>query len=413
MPKLKFTAAAVARLSTPETGRIDYFDAALPAFGLRVSKTGARKYFLMTRIDGKQVRLTLGVAKVKDDAPGLTLKEAREKAAEFGDLIERGIDPRQLKAVEKQLNQELSQNTFKAVGERFMRQHVDAQLTKSTAREYRRVLTGPDTADWQNKLISSISKADVLTVLDNMVERGSAGAANNTLAYLRKFFNWCTDKDLIEIPPTDRIKKPGPTNVGHRVLTLEECADVWRAFDAEGGAFGDLFKLLLLTGQRRSEVGGMRREELADLDGKSPTWNISAIRTKNARPHIVPLSKPAVEIIQSRPEIGDKGLFFTNTGKAPVSGYGRAKQRIDAWIAKDRENQERPTIPPWTLHDLRRTMVTIMNENLGVAPHVVEACVNHISGGAKAGVAGVYNKALYLDDRRKALVAWAELVRLI
>lgn len=291
-----------------------------------------------------------------------------------------------------------------------MRQHVEARLAQSTHREYRRVLFGPDTSAWANRPVSSITRADVRTVLDSMVERGSAGAANNTLAYLGKFFNWCAEKDLVEIPPTDRLKKPGPRKVGERTLNEGEIAEVWHAFDAEEGMFGDLFKLLLLTGQRRSEVGGMTRAELAGLDGDRSTWEIPGDRTKNGRPHVVPLSAEAAKIVKGRPVVGDAGLLFTYTGTTPASGFGRAKERVDAWINTKRKVAAVQPIPAWTLHDLRRTMVTMMNERLGVPPHVVEACVNHISGGAKAGVAGVYNKALYLNERRAALDAWGQLV---
>jgi integrase len=190
-----------------------------------------------------------------------------------------------------------------------------------------------------------------------------------------------------------------------------EIVEVWQAFGAEGGAFCDLFKLLLLTGQRRGEVVGMRRAELFELDGDKPTWEIPGDRTKNGRPHSVPLAPQAVKIIDARPEIGEAGLLFTTTGKTPISAFSKTKERVDGRIARRREEAGLSPMPDWTLHDLRRTMVTLMNERLSIAPHVVESCVNHISGGAKAGVAGVYNKALYLTERRAAMSAWAGFVQ--
>jgi integrase len=407
MPKMKLTALAVARIAPPVTGQVDYFDTAMPAFGLRVSLAGSRTYFAMTRVHGKLVRLTIGKAKIKDDDVGLSLKEAREKAGQWVDLAARGIDPRQLKTQERQDNQERASNTFKTVGERFMRQHVEPRLAPATRREYRLMFDGKDVAPWADKPVSSISRADVRAVLDAMVERGSPSMANNTLAYLRKFFNWCAEKDLIDIPPTDRMKPPAPKTVGERTLNEAEIVEVWRAFEAKGDAFRDLFKLLLLTGQRRSEVGGMSWAELSGLDGDRAAWEIPRERTKNSRPHLVPLAPPAVAIIEAMPVIGDAGLLFTTTGATPISGFSKAKERVDAWIADERRKAGRAPMPDWTIHDLRRTMVTMMNERLGIAPHVVEACVNHISGGAKAGVAGVYNKALYLNERREALYAWA------
>lgn len=410
MPKMKLTALAVGRLNPPATGQVDYFDTTMPAFGVRVSLAGTRTFFVMTRVHGKLARLTIGKAKIKDDGPGLSLKDAREKAGAWTELAGKGIDPRQLKAQEREGNEERSRNTFKTVGERFMTQYVERRLALSTHREYRRTLFGQDTAAWAHRPVADITRADVRGVLDTMVERGSPSAANHTLAYLSKFFNWCAEKDLIETPPTDRVKAPTANNIGERALSEAEIAEVWRAFEAEGNSFRDLFKLLLLTGQRRSEVGGMDRSELSDLDGNRPLWEIPGKRTKNGRPHLVPLVPQTVAIINALPWIGDGGLLFTTTGATPISGFSKAKSRIDAWIAQQRKQNGVKPMPEWDLHDLRRTMVTMMNERLGIVPHVVEACVNHISGKAKAGVAGVYNKALYLAERREALTAWAGFV---
>lgn len=410
MPKIRLTALAVARLAPPPSGQVDYFDTSMPAFGVRVSLAGTRTYFVMTRVQGKLARLTISKAKVKDDDPGLSLKDAREKAGEWADLAARGIDPRQVKAEEREGNEERSRNTFKTAGERFMAQYVERRLAVSTHREYRRTLFGPDTAGWAHRPVAGITRAEVRSVLDAMVERGSPSAANHTLAYLSKFFNWCAEKDLIAVPPTDRVKAPTPNNVGERALIELEIVEVWRAFEAEGDSFRDLFKLLLLTGQRRSEVGGMDRRELSGLDGDRPLWEIPGKRTKNGRPHLVPLVPQTAAIIRELPWIGDGGLLFTTTGATPISGFSKAKSRIDAWIARERKKAKLSAMPEWDLHDLRRTMVTMMNERLHIVPHVVEACVNHISGKAKAGVAGVYNKALYLAERREALTAWAEFV---
>jgi integrase len=151
----------------------------------------------------------------------------------------------------------------------------------------------------------------------------------------------------------------------------------------------------------------MRRAELTGLDGDRPTWEIPGERTKNGRPHIVPLAPLALSIIEQRPVIGSDGLMFTSTGQTPISGFTRARERVEGWINERRRKIGKPPMPDWTLHDLRRTMVTMMNERLGIAPHIVEACVNHVSGSAKAGVAGVYSKALYINERRHALERWA------
>jgi integrase len=180
---------------------------------------------------------------------------------------------------------------------------------------------------------------------------------------------------------------------------------VIRVIDEEQSVFGPLFMILLMTGQRRGEVAGMRWNEIKDFNMGEALWEIPGERTKNKQAHIVPLPPAVCEVLNTLPRTGD--LVFTTTGETPVSGFGKAKARLDARIAELREEDGLEGVPSWTLHDLRRTMVTMMNEKLGIAPHVVEAVVNHVSGLAKAGVAGVYNRALYLDDRKHALTEWS------
>jgi integrase len=150
----------------------------------------------------------------------------------------------------------------------------------------------------------------------------------------------------------------------------------------------------------------MRWSELRNLDTDGAIWEIPGHRTKNKQTHLVPLPRGAKAVILEQPPIGD--LVFSTTGDTSVSGFGKAKARLDDRISALRETDGLLPIASWTLHDLRRTMVTMMNERLGIAPYIVEAVVNHVSGLSKAGVAGVYNRALYLDDRRTALTKWAD-----
>lgn len=387
----------------PKGARKEYWDAVVLGFGLRVTDAGGKSFFLRARANGGQLRMSWPY-------PATSLETARASAKAALDDVAHGIDPKAKKADEEQVKTEKAANTFATVAGRFIRQYAEARLAKATAADYRRILLGKSTEKWANRPVSAITRADVRAVIDGIVEKGFPIAANNTLAYLSKFFNWCAEKDLLEVPPTDRMKKPAQAVVGERTLNEAEIAEVWQAFGAEGGTFCELFKLLLLTGQRRNEVAGMNRSELFGLDGERPVWEIPGERTKNGRPHSVPLSSLAVKIIDGRPEIGEGGFLFTTTGKTPVSAFSKTKERVDGRIARKRQKAEAQPMPGWTLHDLRRTMVTMMNERLRIPPHVVEACVNHISGGAKAGIAGVYNKALYLNERKSAFEAWAAFI---
>ena len=188
--------------------------------------------------------------------------------------------------------------------------------------------------------------------------------------------------------PCTGVHRPATLKARDRILTDAELVKFWKAANAERVEFGALLKLLLLTGCRLNEVAGMRR---AEIDGA--TWTIPGERTKNGRAHVVPLSPLVRELITSVPTEGD--LVFTTNGATPPSGWSKIKNRLDAAMK----------IPPWRLHDLRRTAATGMAD-IGVAPHIVEAVLNHVSG-HKSGVAGVYNRAQYAAEKKAALARWA------
>ena len=398
MPIASLTAASIARMKPPETGQVEYYDRRLPSFGVRLSYQGTKSWFVMTRLDGKLMRVTLG------RYPALSLAAAREEARRVVNLSAAGKDPRRIRAEAKQKRLQDRRNTFDVCADEFLERHVERRLRASTHREYRRILKGEDTRIWRDRPISEITKRDVLDVIEGIEARGSPGAAKRALVYLRKFFNWCAERDVITTPPTDRLRSPHPEIKRDRVLTEVELRYLLRALDDEQSLFSPLVQLLLLTGQRRTEVAGMLWSELQDLGGANPIWKIPGDRMKNKQAHLVPLSPAVLQVLLALPRTSD--LVFSTTGTTPMSGFGKLKSRLDARMDKFREADGLEPTPHWTLHDLRRTMVTVMNERLGVAPHIVEAVVNHTSGLAKAGVAGVYNRALYLEDRRRALDLW-------
>ena len=402
---MKLTAAAVVKIKLPPTGQIEYFDQLLPSFGLRVSYKGAKSWFVMTRVEGKLIRMTLG------KAPAIPLAAAREEARHVMNLAAAGKDPRLEKAEAKRKWEKQRRNNFGVCSEEFLERYVAARLRPSTMREYKRILTGPDTRHWQSLPISSITKRDVVDVIEKIEGRGSPGAASRSLAYLGKFFNWCAERDIIEIVPTNRIRASHPPTKRDRVLSNEELSYIIPAIEKEQSVFGPLFIILLMTGQRRDEVAGMRWSEIKDFDTGEALWEIPSSRTKNKQVHLVPLPLTVCEVLRTLPHTGD--LVFTTTGETPVSGFSKAKARLNARVTELREEDGLEGVPSWTLHDLRRTMVTVMNEELGVPPHVVEAVVNHMSGAAKAGVAGVYNRALYVKERKRALERWSKFLRRI
>jgi integrase len=387
MPKMKLTALTVSRLPVPESGQVDYFDTVLPAFGVRISLAGTRSYFVMVRIHEKLARLTIGKAKVSDDAPGLSLKEAREKAGEWAELAARGIDPRQQKAEAEKEEARRRADTVDEVAALFIERY--AKLKNRSWKDIDRILRTYMVSAWTGRPITDIKRRDVVAMLDSIVDRGTPTMANRVLAHVRKMFNWCIERGIIESSPMVGIKAPGREVSRDRVLSDHELKAVWIASETLEPPFSAFVRLLILTAQRRDEVANMTWDEI-DLEKRM--WTIPKERAKNGLAHEVPLSRMAFEILDNLPRFGP--FVLTSTGKTPISGFSKAKTNVDRLSE----------VTSWTYHDLRRTATTGMAQ-LGVPPHIADKILNHKTGSIR-GVAAVYNRYGYIEERNRALEMW-------
>lgn len=380
--------------------RIERPDPAFPGLYLVIQSTGVKSWALRYRFGGKPRKLTLG------RWPALGVADARRAAAEALDAIEHGQDPGETKKAKKTdlLAAQLAQrDTVAALVEQFATRHLSKLKSGDHARQFIDRFVIPA---WGERDVHDISRRDVIDLLDQIVDSGRGTTANRVLAHTRKFFNWCVERDVIAIAPTTGVRPPAKETVRHRVLTDDEVRWFWQACDGEGDPWGSVGKMLLLTGQRLSEVVGMTTDE---IDGD--TWHLPALRTKNGRAHDVPLSKAAAAILRSvEPVTGSVGYIFTTTGNVPVSGFDKARKNIAARMtARATEERGEPVeIPHWTFHDLRRTAATGM-ARLGLPVRVTEAVLNHVSGTA-AGIVSVYQRYDYEIEKRRALEAWANLL---
>jgi integrase len=378
-----------------DKAQIDYWDQVLKGLGLRIGAKGTRTFNVQVRVlsEGRwrDIRMKLGTY------PAMTLAEARRKAGEAQRRAAAGDDPRQQRIVERHQLEETSRNSFASCREDFLRRYGKKRLKANTLTEYRRTLEGDDFKDWESRPVSSITQLNVLHMLDGIADRGAESMANRTLSYLRKMMNWLVDRGVLENSPCDRVKAPAKEITRDRILTDDELGAVWSAFEIRGGAFEGPFKLMMLLGQRESEIVGMRWSELNGLDGAEPLWTIPKSRVKMDREHLVPLPPKAVDIIHAhQPENG--GLMFTTNGIRPISGFSKAKIRID----------QESGVFDWRLHDLRRTLRSGL-ARLGISSEVARKVVNH----KLAGIDAVYDRYQYLNERRAALAAWANLLEVI
>jgi integrase len=381
-----FTDMMLRKLTSDGEDRIEVWDERIPGFGMRVSKVGTKTFMLMYRHRGRSRRLTLG------RYPVLSLADAREKALAALRQVNGGADP----MLEAEKRDDTSYQ-FDAVVTAYVERHCKVHNKPSTARESERELRKHFLSEWGKRDIRDIQPAHVNKVIDRLMDNGTPSEANHALGVIKTLFRWCVDRDMLQVSPCLKVRKPAKHVSRSRVLTDYELVRVWRSFEAEGYPFGYMGKLLVLTGQRRGEVTEMRWSQ---IDDKRKTWTIPASLAKNNREHVLPLSDAAMAILRSVPRLSDERVFPARNNDAnAISGFTRAKQRFD----------KLSEVTDWTIHDIRRTVATGLAQ-LGVAPHVIERVLNHVSG-TFAGVAGVYNRFQYQDEMRAALELWARHVR--
>jgi integrase len=336
-------------------------------------------FVLVTRFPGS----TNPVPRRIGDYPAMSLAKAREIAREWREDLRQGVDPKAKEAERRREEERRRGDTFAAVFLAFADDHLS---TLRTGAEVRRAVERHVVERWGRRPIFEIRRADV-NELVRTLRKDAPIAANRVLAYLKTFFTWAVDQELIEASPAASVKRPSKEVKRDRVLTDSEIRAIWQACGALG-AFGRAFRFMLATGQRRSEVGEM---SWAELDRTQRLWTLSRERTKADRAHEVPLSGLAMAIIEECPPLGD---FVFSTGRArPISGWSKAKAALDA----------KSGVTNWHVHDLRRTVATNM-ARLGVDRVVIGKVLNH----AENEVTAVYDRHQYDREKRRALEVWGE-----
>jgi integrase len=385
---MKLTLKAVATAALP-AGKTDviYFDDDLGGFGLRL-RAGAdrihRTWVAQYRAHGRTRRMKIGTVEK------LTPDEARKAARKVLAKVEIGGDPQADKAARRLRDAHSLRAT---VDDYLVAKRKDVRPRTYHAIEL--YLTGPHFKSLHPMAIDRITRRDVAACLTKIIAGAGSPTAVRARGALNGFYVWAMGMGLAEHNPIIGTIKPKDAEARSRVLKDEELAAIWR--QSGDDAYGKVIKLLILTGARRGEVGGMRWSE---IDTERGAWSLPPERTKNGRGHVVPLSPLALEIIQSVPPRLDRDHLF-GTHSANGLAHWHAKHDLDVTLGK--------SVAAWRVHDVRRTVATRMGD-LGVQPHVIEAALNHQSG-HKAGVVGIYNRSSYEKEVRAALMMWSDHVR--
>jgi integrase len=390
---------------TVETGApgAEIRDTEVRGLRVRVSPKGLRTFILVTRYPGQKHASRRALA-------ATNLKEAREEASDWKRLVRRGIDPHEEDKRARRETLLKRKNTFAAVAEAYIADIHRRKQRKAAVvgREIRQELI----SKWADVLIADITRGDVAALVQAIRDRPAPYYAHNIFGHCRSLFSWAINSDVygLETSPCDRIK---PTKLiaekkpRQRVLIDAEIRAFWRATEKLGYPLAPLFQMLLLTGQRKSEVAEAQWTEF-DLTAK--TWTVPPERFKSDSAHTVPLTDDVVRLLHSLPRFkGGEYLFSSGAGRGPVNGFSKAKQRLDRLMLEElREGNAKAELPPFVIHDLRRTMRTKLS-SLRIPDTVAEMVIGH----GRKGLQRVYDQHRFVDEMREALTAWGAQLRKI
>jgi integrase len=409
--------AVVVRARLQEKGQLELVDDREPGLRIRAGERTAIWSILVRLRSGKRTRVTLGAW------PGIGISDARRMAQDKKREIADGIDPnaKRREAVEVAALAAVSQRTLRDVLDQYQATKL-VQLRNGDA--VRRSLDGKSglLRSLVNRDPTSIVRADVAAAVRNHAIK-SPMAANRNLAYARAFFNWCVVEEIVEASPAATIKKPAKERQRDRYHSLDELREIWNAAGTLGYPFGPFYRLQILIPMRREEVAGMPLSELDLGSDDAPgdaVWTLPRERTKRDNALRVPLSALARSIIKAaivdseRPP--NSPFVFSMTSDTPVSGFTKAKRRLDRTIQASREKAaeavggEAVPMPHWTVHDLRTTFSTQACDSLEIDIAVVDRILNHVATATTSKIMRVYNKSELFEPRKRALAAWADLI---
>lgn len=363
---MSITLRAVSGLAPKAT----IWDDAVKGFGARRQTSDAVTYVLKYRIGGRQRFFTIG----RHGSPW-TPDAARREARKLLGLVAAGKDPAAVREGPTGLRGLIDAYLVVAAGRQRPRSYLETQRHLLVAWKPLHGLP-----------VAEVTRRHVAARLGDF----SGVTAIRARSALSSCFAWAIREGLAEANPVAGTNRPSEPRSRERVLTDAELGAIWRACGDDD--YGRIVRLLMLTAQRREEVGGMRWGEITE-----GVWTIPRTRTKNHREHALPLTPQMLALLPEQIEGRD---FVFGLGAGGFSGWSQSKSRLDV-----RALRLCPGFAPWRLHDLRRTVATVMADRLGVWPHVVEAVLNHVSG-HRAGVAGVYNRAGYRAEMQRAFEAW-------
>ncbi|MGJ4908856.1 tyrosine-type recombinase/integrase [Bradyrhizobium sp. HKCCYLS2033] len=374
-----------------------------------MTAAGTRSFVLFHRVAGKGYLETLGRWDENAQGGTLTVRDAIVRADKIAKDLKNGRreDPRPERTRRLEDGDQPKDQTVGAMLDDFVERHVKRAAGLRTADTVERTIDRLIKPRIGKLPLTELRRSHIRKMLDDIEDENGPVMADRVLAYVRKALNWqAVHDDDFQSPIIRGMARTKPKDRQRsRILADDEIRDLWAALDkgTEPACYARYVKSLLLCATRRNESADMRSSE---IDGN--LWIIPGARYKNKKDHVIPLTEQALELISEKPAgIKANGyfIFSTTDGEKPFSGFSKAKRALDKAIAEIRAKDERPPLPAWTLHDLRRTARSLMSR-AGVPSDHAERAIGHVMG----GVRGVYDRHAYLDEKRAAFEALAALV---
>jgi len=414
--------AAIARVRNGTVDQEELIDEREAGLRIRIGKRTATWQLVARLKSGARSRIKLG------QWPEMGISDARKAARKERTAIDGGEDPNAVERAERHEQAEAAAaeagTQLNTILEQYEKEVLNAHRTGAATY---RALNGKKglLRSLRKKTIADITRSDISKLIKALAETAPI-SANRKLAYASAFFNWCIEEEYLSGNPAENIRRPAEENVRDRFHTIDELREIWAAMLKLGYPFSQLYRLLLVMPMRREEIGAMPVAHLT-LAPKKPSaddvWLLPGGRTKNGSALRVPISTLARSIIMEALGHEDRpkgSLFvFSTTEETSVSGYSKAKARLDELIdaarreraaAQGRDYGDADAMPHWTLHDLRTSFNTHACEILGVPPHVADRILNHVATATRSKVMRIYNKSELFEPRREALNAWAKLI---
>jgi len=400
---MRLDSKTVAALRLGDKSDQIFFDNQLPGFGFRLRRGAGGKinksWIAQYRRAGGSRRVLIGNANV------INVEAARAAAKKILAAVALGQDPQADRVDRRDKDQHLLLVTTREIDDdgKPVRKGVIAEYLAAKKGEVRprtfveteRYLTSTYFKPLHSMPIDTVKRKDIASRLVAITRESGTVTASNARAMIAAFFSWAMKAGLVDANPVIGCVQPKGSEGRERVLSDDELAAVWRASgDTE---YGRVIKLLILTGTRRAEIGGMRWNEF-DPDG---TWTLPKERSKNHRELKLPLPAVAWDIINAVPHLANRDQLFGTHAAEGYTDWGGGKRALDHRLGA--------TVEPFVIHDIRRTVATKMAD-LGVQPHIIETILNH-RGGHKRGPAGIYNRSSYDREVRAALALWADHIR--